>query len=69
MAEARLTIGNIEKSLGQFDNAARSYTEALHLKPTLAEAAFNLGNLWRDCGRYPQAVAAYDRSLAIDPSV
>jgi len=52
--------------LGQFDNAAKSYNNAITIQPEYAKAHFNLGGTLQDLGKPDEAVKSYKNALAIE---
>jgi tetratricopeptide (TPR) repeat protein len=57
----------IQRALGQYEQAAGSCRTALRLRPDYPEALNNLGLALHDLGRHEEAVAQYDAALAVRP--
>ena len=73
-AEAYSNRGNALKELGQLENAAASYENAIasydiaiQLKPDFAEAYYNRGNGLKDLGRLDEAVESYGKAIQLKP--
>lgn len=62
-----VTIGNAYAQEKQFDQASKSFQEALKLDPRNVSAANNLGNSYFMMSRFDEAIRAYETALAIDP--
>lgn len=52
---------------GDFEAAAKIYTEALEQKGPNASLLYNLGNAHYQAGNYGQAILDYERALLLDP--
>lgn len=59
--------GNLQDLLGNFENALKSYDEALECKSDCLEAWFNRGVVLRKLHRYEEAIASYDKTLRLKP--
>jgi protein O-GlcNAc transferase len=66
-AEAFFNLGFALQELGQLENAAASYRQALKIKPDIAKTHLNLGNVLYHMGQSDNAVASYLRALEIEP--
>ncbi len=62
-----MTLGNIYRSLGRLDEAARALREALRIKPDFAEAHSNLGIVLQLGAHLSEAYEAYQRALRLRP--
>ena len=60
-------LANALKDQGQFDEAIRSYQQALQLRPDDAATHNNLGNALRDQGRLDEALACFRRAIQCKP--
>ena len=60
-------LGTALQHQGKSDEAAKSYRQALALKPDYAEALNNLGNVLTAQGKLDDAAKAYRRALALKP--
>ena len=58
--------GLIYTRLGQFDQAARSYQQAIQRFPDFEQAYYNLGAAFTALGRHGEAEQAYRRAIALD---
>lgn len=58
---------NEYKKLNQFDNAIRSYEEAISIKPDYAETYYNLGDLYHKLGQLDKAVRSFKKVVVINP--
>ncbi len=54
--------------MGRLDDAAKSYREAIRLKPDYTDAHNNLGNVMQALGRLDEAMAEYRMAIAADPN-
>jgi tetratricopeptide (TPR) repeat protein len=73
-AEARHNFGVALAAVGQLEEAAREYTEALRLRPgddgtrvALAKSLNNLGAALANQGRVAEAIAYFERAAALSP--
>lgn len=66
-ATARADHGNALFRLGEWEQAAARYREALALAPSVAETHFSLANALARLGDAPAAIAALREALAHDP--
>ncbi len=60
-------LGTALQHQGELDEAAKSYRQAIALKPDYAEALNNLGNVLADQDKLDEAAKAYRRALAFKP--
>ncbi len=51
----------------RFDEALRSYEEALQTAPQFTEAWNNRGNALQELHRYAEALECYDKAIALAP--
>lgn len=58
---------NKYKELGQFDNAIKSYEEAIQFNPNYVEAYYNLGELQHQLGNFDKAVRNFKKIVSISP--
>jgi len=66
-ASALCELGNAQRGLGEMEEAAERYREALALDPTHSDARFNLGLVHSDLGEYDQALATFDIGIQLVP--
>lgn len=66
--ELHNNLGNIYKSLGDYDAAKRSYGQAIALNNACFAALYNLGNVLAAKEEWQEAVAAYSRALELQPN-
>ncbi len=66
-AAARVVLAAALQELGQGQEAARAYREALSAEPGFAEGWGRLGTLLAELGRTGEALAAFDRALGLLP--
>lgn len=59
--------GNGYFSLGNYEQAITSYTQAIDLDRDYALAYYNRGAAYRRLGNYEQAIADYTRAIDLDP--
>lgn len=67
-ADARVNLGRLLHSEGDYEGAESNYRQALEIQPENATAAFNLGVVLEDLHRTDDAVTAYEAALKADPS-
>ncbi|MGD9719937.1 MAG: tetratricopeptide repeat protein [Pirellulales bacterium] len=60
-------LGEAYRELGEDDQAAAAYQQALALEPNFAEALNNLGTIYQHRGQLKEAVELFDRALACRP--
>lgn len=61
-------LGNAFAALGNLDDAAASYVQAIFLKPDYAEAHYNLGVALQAQGKLDAAATSYRRALSYKPN-
>lgn len=66
-ADARLNLGNVQRSAGQIAEAEAAYRHALTLAPDNLDARFNLGLLQESGGNFIDAIETYKACLAQKP--
>lgn len=66
-AHYHLALGNIYRSLGRLEEAARALREALRIQPDFADAHSNLAIVLQLDGHLDKAYAAYQRALRLRP--
>ena len=66
-AEANNNLGVALHGLKRFEEAIRSYNQALSINPIYALAHNNLGNTLRELERFDEAIVSYKEALAIEP--
>ncbi|MBM3852639.1 MAG: tetratricopeptide repeat protein, partial [Verrucomicrobia bacterium] len=67
-SRAHHNLGNALREAGRPADAARSFAEALRLKPDYAEAAAALGGVMGQLGRFDEALRHCEDALRIDPN-
>jgi protein O-GlcNAc transferase len=67
IAELHNSLGNLLRTMRQFDLAITSYQEAIKLKPDYAEAPNNLGIAFGEAGRLDEAIAAFRSTIRVKP--
>jgi tetratricopeptide (TPR) repeat protein len=67
-ADARVNLGRLLHSDGDYEGAEANYREALEIQQDNPTAAFNLGVVLEDLNRPDEAVTAYEAALKADPS-
>lgn len=60
--------GAIYQALGQFEQAIKSFSVAVEIRPDYAECFFNLGNAQRESGRLSDALTSYKKTISLDVS-
>lgn len=58
--------GAIYQSLGQFEQAIKSFDIAVKINPDYAEYFFNMGNAQKESGRLDDAISSYQKSVSLD---
>ena len=66
-AEAHNNTGIVLKEAERFEEALRSYDQAIRLRPGYAEAHSNRGNVLKELGRLNEAMASYDQAIRLKP--
>ena len=67
MADAHYNLGTVLQELGDREQAAEAYREAIRLRPDMALAHNNLGNICKLLGNTAEAIACYERAVGIQP--
>ncbi|PAX59692.1 tetratricopeptide repeat protein [Brunnivagina elsteri] len=67
IVDSLLYFGNALVNLGRFEDAIKSYDEALKFKPDFHEACYNRGVALDNLGRYEEAIISYDEALKFKP--
>jgi tetratricopeptide (TPR) repeat protein len=60
-------IGASNSGLYQFDDAIKSYQNAIQINPNYAEAYYNMGIAYRNLDSYKLAIDCYSKALEINP--
>lgn len=68
-ADAHVRRGNALRRLGQLDEAAAAYRQAIDINPSSLEAWHSLGNTWLMLGKFEKAAASYRQVIEINPRV
>ncbi len=66
---AWLSLGLTQTLTGAFDDARRTYDEALSRFPAAPEIHHNYGLLEAETGNLPAAISRFERALALNPSL
>lgn len=66
-AEVYRGIGNLQRTLGRWDEAGHSLAKALELDPRNLTELRNLATLYQGLRRYPEAAELYKRAAALAP--
>jgi tetratricopeptide (TPR) repeat protein len=66
-ARAWHTLGNLQRSAGQFDEAAESLEKAVELDPRQEVFHYHLGLVYAAQNRYEEAVETFRKVLSINP--
>ena len=66
-AEAWVSLGVTEKTVGRIDRALRHLPRALVVRPDFALAAARLGRILAECGRRYEAESASEMAVRLDP--
>jgi Flp pilus assembly protein TadD len=61
-------LANVLSEIGEHDDAARAYRQAIGLDPSFAEAWSNLGGVLLDMQRPAEALEAFQRAEESDPT-
>jgi tetratricopeptide (TPR) repeat protein len=61
-------LGEALRALGRWDDARRSYEQAIAIEPNLAAAHNNLGTILQVQGQLAASIGSYRRALAIQPA-
>ena len=64
-AENLYTLGNIQKKLKKFNQAAVSFEEAIKLNPNFSEAHNNLGSIQKTLKKYEEATYNYKKAISL----
>ena len=67
-AEVYSAIGHIQFELEQYEDAAKSYTRLLSMKPEHQAGNFNLAVCLEKLGRYDEASERFNKALELDPN-
>jgi len=67
-ADGHNNLGVALQALGQHEEAAGHYRQAVALKPDFIGARYNLGNALLELGRHEEALASYRAVSALDPA-
>jgi tetratricopeptide (TPR) repeat protein len=67
--DARINKGRLLHELGRYEEAVRTYLDALEAGIRDALLHYNLGVLLDDLDRKPQARKAYEAALSLDPQM
>lgn len=62
-------LGIAQENQQKFEDAAKTYREALMIDPKIAEVHFNLGAVLGHLGRIDEAIACYRRALSLKPDL
>ena len=62
-------LGVAQEGLQKFEDAAKTYRDALKLDPSIAEVHFNLGVVLGHLGKADEAIASYRKALSIRPNL
>ena len=62
-ADNYYTLGNIQKKLNKFKEAAISFENALKIKPKFSEAHNNLGNVKKSLNKKDEAIYHYKKAI------
>jgi Tfp pilus assembly protein PilF len=62
-----LSLGNVYFQMGSYEQAARSYEQALRWSPDNAEILNNMALAWRHIGDVQRAIWLYEQSIALEP--
>ncbi len=65
-AENLYTLGNIQKKLKKFNEAANSFDKAIKLNPNFSEAFNNLGSTLKSLNKYDEAILNYKKSIKLN---
>jgi len=68
-ADTLFNLGNIQKDIGQFNDAMMNYRRALKLKPDFAEGHNNLGLVLRSIGQIEDGMESFRKALKIKPDL
>ncbi|MFP6723148.1 MAG: tetratricopeptide repeat protein, partial [Candidatus Poribacteria bacterium] len=60
-------LGNIYKEQGKFEEAIKSYQQALSIQPNIAEVHSNMGQILEKSRMPNEAISAYQKALDINP--
>jgi serine/threonine protein kinase/tetratricopeptide (TPR) repeat protein len=66
--DVHVTLGELRRSMGRFDDAIKEYNAALAQQATNAEAILGLAETYKAKGKLPEAEAAYKKSIALTPN-
>ena len=66
-SSALCELGNAHRGLGQPEEAAERYRQALTLDPTHDDARFNLGLVYADLDDWERALSTFDIALQLQP--
>ncbi|MDD2893502.1 MAG: tetratricopeptide repeat protein [Halothiobacillaceae bacterium] len=66
-ANVQNNLGNAQRKLCKYEEAAASYRMALEIAPGFVEAHYNLGNALRDLGQLEEALKSYLQALQLKP--
>jgi len=61
-------LGLAQQSLGQLDEAIRTFQQAIQVMPHLAEAHYNLGNIWLAQHQFARAIPSFQQALNHKPN-
>ena len=66
-APVHFARGTVQQSVGLYEDALRSFDEALKLKPDYVEALNNKANLLHTLHRHHEALACLEQAIALNP--
>ncbi|WP_237152750.1 tetratricopeptide repeat protein [Oryzibacter oryziterrae] len=67
-AEALMTLGNLVRDDGKFEEAVDLYRRSIELRPELSKAHRGLGNALKDLNRCEESLAAFEAACKLTPS-
>src|SRR5947208_1517073 len=66
-AAASYSEGAILGALGRYEEAIKSYEEAIRIKPDYFDAWYTKGNTLGNLGRYEEAIESFEQAIRIKP--
>jgi tetratricopeptide (TPR) repeat protein len=67
--DVHITLGEVRRATGKFDDAVAEYKRALAVQPNSTDAILGLAETYRLSGRLPEAERAYQQGIELQPQL